>query len=92
MQAILTKYIPCTNLRGSRIKAECEAGTLIIGYPYNLTTDAAHQYAARLLAEKLEKEIAARQKREVIPGKGWLKPFVSGGLPKNKGYAHVFVV
>lgn len=34
MQAITTKYLPATNTKPSRIKAECEAGSLTL--PFNV--------------------------------------------------------
>ena len=57
MQAITTKYFGPTNHRGSRIKAECEAGQLTVGY-YDaklgeVRGDDAHQRAAYLLLKKL---------------------------------------
>jgi hypothetical protein len=53
MQAIITKYLPATNCRGSRIKATCEAGSVTIGYPHELSGMAVHAAAAKALVEKL---------------------------------------
>lgn len=39
MQAIKTKYLPATNTKPSRIKAECEAGSITISYDYRLNSD-----------------------------------------------------
>ena len=53
MQAIHVKYLPCTNTRGSRIKATCAAGSLAISYPYELSGQAVYRAAAEALAQKL---------------------------------------
>ena len=87
MQAIETKYIPATNTRGSRIKAECERGSITIDYPHELSGDAVHIAAADALVAKFVKEDAERYGTDRNP---WSKPRVCGGL-KNGHYAHVFV-
>jgi len=53
MQAIVTKYLPATNFRGSRIKAACVAGSVTIPYPHELTGVAVHRAAAEALVAKL---------------------------------------
>lgn len=53
MQAIHTKYFGPTNVRGSRIKATCSAGSLTIDYPHELSGQAVHRKAAEALAAKL---------------------------------------
>ncbi len=53
MQAIVTKYIPATNYRGSRIKASCAFGSVTIPYPHELTGMAVHRAAADALVAKL---------------------------------------
>jgi hypothetical protein len=53
MQAIITKYLPVTNSRGSRIKATCAAGSVTIGYPHELSGMACHAAAAKALVDKL---------------------------------------
>lgn len=52
MQAIQTKYLPATNTRGPRIKATCAAGSITIGYPHELSGQAAYRLAAEELAHK----------------------------------------
>ena len=54
MQAIVTKYLPATNTKGSRIKATCEAGSVTIGYPHELSGQAVHRAAADALVIKLK--------------------------------------
>jgi len=52
MKAIETKYLPCTNTKGSRIKAYAEGGNSItIGYPHE--SSHAHADAALALARKM---------------------------------------
>ncbi len=85
MQAILTKYLPATNTRGSRIKAMCDRGAITISYPHELNGDACHIAAARALVARFVKEDAARYGTERNP---WSKPRVCGQLP-NGDYAHV---
>ena len=53
MQAIITKYIPRTDTKGSRIQAKCEAKTIYFSYDYALNTEGNHIAAARELIKKL---------------------------------------
>lgn len=80
MQAIVTKYLPCTNTKGSRIKAFCDAGSITIPYPHELSGMAVYRKAAEMLLEKLEWD-----KREY--GK-----LLGGGAPQHgTNIAYVFV-
>lgn len=54
MQAIQTKYIGPTNTKGSRIKAECQAKSIIVEWDYSLDIDENHTIAAKKLCELLE--------------------------------------
>ena len=76
MQAITTKYVSATNTRGSRIKASCQAGSISIPYPSELTGQACHRAAAEVLAQKM----------------GWTGPdygpLLGGGI--KDGYVFVF--
>lgn len=62
-QAIVTKYIGPTNHRGARIKATASAGSITVPYAYELEIQAAHEAAARALADKF----------------GWVGNMVGGG-------------
>lgn len=77
MQAILTKYLGPTNTKGSRIKASCASGSIIIPYPYEFDVTMAHNYAAQCLVNKL----------------GWNSQYygelITGQLPSGD-YCHVF--
>ena len=53
MQAIITKFLPCTNTKGSRIKATCQAGSIIIDYPHELSGMNCHAKAAYALLSKM---------------------------------------
>lgn len=89
MQAILTKYLPATNVRGSRIKAICDRGSLTIPYPHELSGDAVHIAAADALCAKFAAEDAASYGTDRARNP-WLRKRVCGGLASG-GYAHVFV-
>ena len=79
MQAIVTKYHGPGNVRGSRIIAKADAGSIQFGYRHELNGEQNHKAAADALAKKL----------------GWdtdaYGSLVGGGLPGNAGYAWVFV-
>lgn len=53
MQAIRTKYIGPTNVRGSRVKATAQAGSITLQWDDRLNADANHAAAAKALATKL---------------------------------------
>lgn len=54
MQAIVTKYLPCTNYRQSRIKATASAGSVVVNYDDALNPDENHNLAAQKLADKFQ--------------------------------------
>ena len=70
MQAIITKYLPATNSRGSRIKATCSSGSVTIPYPHDLRGQAVNRAAADALVAKL------------FPGA--TAPLLGGGLPDGR--------
>jgi hypothetical protein len=74
-QAIETKYLRATNVRGARIKATAAAGSITIGYDYALNTDGAHKAAADALIAKM----------------GWTGTFAQGGNVTGTGYYFVNV-
>lgn len=51
-QAIVTKYIPCTNFRPSRVKAKCQAGSVTVSWDHALDSLGNHANAARTLCER----------------------------------------
>ena len=52
-QAILTHYIGPTNIKGSRIKAQCEASSLTLPWDDSLSQTMNHAAACRALLTKL---------------------------------------
>ena len=79
MQAIQTKFLPYTNFRPSRVKAWCDAGSIVLSWDHTLNVDENHAKAANALADKL----------------GWVNPaygnLAGGALPAPAhGYAFVF--
>ena len=53
MQAITTKFLGCTNTRGARIKATCQAGTVMVPYGYS-GVEEEHKKAVVALLFKLD--------------------------------------
>lgn len=79
MQAIQTRFLGPTNVKGSRIKAWCDAGVIQIPYPHELSGQACHRKAAEALIVKL----------------GWTSPYYGpllGGHLPNGDHAFVFNV
>lgn len=76
MKAIWTKYIPCTNFRGSRIKAEAEGVSVTVPSASELNAERAHDEAALALVRKM----------------GWPGTLVRGGRPDMRGYVYVIDV
>lgn len=52
-QAITVKYFGPTNTKGSRFKAECDAGSMYVSYDYALNIEDNYMQAARALIRKL---------------------------------------
>jgi hypothetical protein len=52
MQAIVTKYIGPSNVKGSRVKATASAGSVTLHWDDSLNSDQNHCAAARALAVK----------------------------------------
>jgi hypothetical protein len=50
MQAIVTKYLPATNFKGSRVKATCQAKSIIRHWDSSLNADKNHMAVAKELA------------------------------------------
>ena len=53
-QAITTKYLGPTNYRGSRIKAQAQAGTITISWDDALNSEENHTAAAKALMTKFQ--------------------------------------
>ena len=88
MQAIVTKYLPATNTKPSRIKAQCERGSLTVSWSYEGRDEDEHANAAKALCAKFIAEDGERYGSN--PKRNpWAAPFVTGCLPSGN-YAHVF--
>lgn len=75
MQAITTKFHPCTNLRPSRVSATAEAGRVTLSWDHGLNVDQNHLAAAVALCRKF----------------GWKGEIVGGHLPKGNPAHMAFV-
>jgi hypothetical protein len=77
MQAIATKYLGPTNSRGARVKATCQAGSVVIAWDDADDVDQNHMNAALALCNKF----------------AWAEDcnLVWGGLPNGEGNAYVLV-
>jgi len=89
MQAIITKIIPATNTKPTRIKAFCARGSITIGYPHEFSGDAVHHHAATRLCAKFYEE-DKKQNGTPLNKNPWGRHRVIGQLP-NGDYAHVFI-
>lgn len=88
MQSIQTKYLPATDSNGSRIKAKCARGSIVIPFPHELTGDAIHRAAVLALVLRfLDEDAAKGTPRET---NFWNRAFVSGSLADGS-MAHVFL-
>jgi hypothetical protein len=75
MQAILTKYLGPTDTKGARISARCDAGSIMIPYPHELSGYDVHAAAAMALVRKLEWRDYGK--------------WSGGSLPDQKGFVFV---
>lgn len=89
MQAIITKYLPATNSRGSRVKATCARGSIIIPWEYDVDEHANHTLAAEKLCAKFAADDFRKYGTDPV-GNPWMRKLATGELPKGTGYAHVF--
>jgi hypothetical protein len=89
MQTIVTKYLPATNFKSSRVKAECERGSLTLSYPHELSGEDIHVWAANQLVDKFAAEDAKRYP-DSSRTNPWLKKRACGQM-KDHNYAHVFI-
>ena len=86
MQSIQTKYLSA-NSKGSRIKAKCARGSIVIPFPHELTGDETHRAAVRALVTRfLDEDELKGTPRET---NFWNRAFVSGSLPDGS-MAHIF--
>lgn len=86
MKAIITKILPVTNTKPTRIKAQAE-GVPALTFSRGALEDKLLQYGARITEENLH-GLAARQ---LCNRYDWNTKLVSGGLPKSGEWAHCFL-
>ena len=72
-QAITTRYLGPTNVRGSRVTARAAVGRVILNWDHALNSDENHAAAAKALADKFQ----------------WGGDWYGGGLPDGKGNVYV---
>lgn len=77
MQAIITKYLPPTQSRGSRIKASCQSGSITV--PYD---DGGHNNPHLIACNALRAKLGW--------GEDTHGRMVEGGLPDGSGSCFVF--
>ena len=87
MQSIQTKYLSATDTRGSRIKAKCARGSIVIPFPHELSGDDIHRAAVLALVTRfLDEDSSKGTPRET---NFWNRSFASGSLPDGS-MAHIF--
>jgi hypothetical protein len=74
-QAITTKYIGPSNVKGSRVKARAAAGSITLHWDDALNSEDNHRAAAQAYATKM----------------GWHGKYYQGSLPDDSGYCFVCV-
>ena len=74
-QAIVTRYHPATNVKGSRVSARAEAGKVILSWDHGLNQAENHCRAAQALATKFD----------------WKGMYHGGAIPGSRDYAWVAV-
>ena len=72
-QAIVTKYLSPTNVRGARVKATAAAGSVTLHWDHALNSEDNHTAAAKALANKYN----------------WPGEWHGGGMPDDKGNVYV---
>lgn len=89
MQAIITKYLPATNRKGSRIKASCDRGSITLPWDDELNEEDNHVQAASDLCDMFAQEDLGRYGSEP-KSNPWMRPRAHGGIPSGE-WVHAFV-
>lgn len=89
MQAIITKYVGPTNMRGSRYSAKCEAKSISVSADHALNAEDNH-IAACLRLRELIAQANAKKYGIDAANDPWMRPMVTGQIPSGE-YVHVFV-
>jgi hypothetical protein len=89
MKAIITKCLPATNTKGSRIKAsDMDGNSVTISYPYGVFGEDAHRKASDALCDKME---WGKHKPMMIGG-GINDGYVFVLTPSNRSYDSLSVL
>ena len=89
MQAIITKVLPATDTKPTRIRAVCARGSMTISYPDADNEEQAHALAVEALVDRFAREDETeygtpREKNS------WLAHRVCGQMVRGGDYCHVF--
>ena len=68
MMAIVTKYLGLTKVQRSRVKASCEAGSIVILWEVDVDAETNHRLAREALVKKLNWTVGT-----------WVTGFLSNG-------------
>lgn len=94
MQAIITKYLPATNYRGSRIKATCERGSLTVSWDHGLDAGENHRAVCDALCAKFDAEDEKKYRSKLnatgFSKYAWSRPKASGQIPSGE-YVFCFI-
>ncbi len=82
MQAIITKYIPATNFKPSRVNAKCERGSLTQSWDSGLDDGENHRAACDALCARFHAEDVA--KYGTANDCGWTRAKASGQIPDGR--------
>ena len=84
-QAIVTRYYGPGNVRGSRIRATCDRGSITISYPDDVSGADCHAVAVRALLAEFQREDGT--------DRSWpsFDRWVCGGMPQSSKDAYVWV-
>lgn len=89
MQAIITKIIPATNTRPTRIKAQCARGSIMIPTNDALSPgETMHGWAVNCLVARFLKE-DLKQYGTPVDKNPWGRRYCSGSLPSGD-FVHVY--
>lgn len=91
MQAIITKVIPATNTRPTRIKATCGRGSLTVAFPHELSGEACHVYVVERMCELFDEQDRKKRGSKSCHKGSWSRPKASGQIPSGE-YVFCFIL
>lgn len=90
MQAIITKYLPVTDRKSSRIKAVCERGSLTVTWDHALDVGENHRAACDALCARFDAEDKKKYGSDPEHKGRWSRPKASGQIPSGE-YVFCFI-